>query len=58
MCVVVYCSSQVHFNSKPRQTSGSRWESFVDVRYQIWRPYLDGKIVFKWLKDGHKTENL
>ena len=57
ICVVGDCLSQLHFNSKPRQTSGSCWESFIEFRYQFWRPYHDGKIVFEWSKNGRKSEN-
>ena len=45
MCVVEY--RQLHFYSKPRKTSRSRWESIVDFRCQIWWPCYDGKIVYR-----------
>ena len=57
ICVVVYRLSQLHFNSKPHQTLWSYWESFVDIPYQIWWPYHNGKIVFKWLQNRRKWGN-
>ena len=49
---------QGHFNSKPHQTLGSYWESFVDIPYQIWWPYHNDKIVFKWRQNLCKWGNL